>query len=71
MSWESAAAYSADHSECDRVNYERSTHASCSAQGQMVHLLCDRAHHAGRLHGHRVVHGWRDDCTLVEETEKS
>lgn len=42
------------------------THTSCSAQGQMVHLLGDRAHHAGRLHGHSVVHGWRDHCTLVE-----
>lgn len=36
----------------------------------MVHLLGDRAHHAGRLHGHSVVHGWRDHCTLVEEVEK-
>lgn len=44
----------------------RSTHTSCSAQGQMVHLLGERAHHAGRLHGHSVVHGWRDHCTLVE-----
>lgn len=35
----------------------------------MVHLLGDRAHHAGRLHGHSVVHGWRDHCTL-EEREK-
>ncbi len=31
----------------------------------MVHLLGDRAHHAGRLHGHSVVHSWRDHCTLV------
>lgn len=30
----------------------------------MVHLLGERAHHAGRLHGHSVVHGWRDHCTL-------
>lgn len=36
---------------------------SCSAQGQVVHLLRQRAHHAGWLHGHRVVHGWRDHCT--------
>lgn len=43
-----------------------STHTSCGAQGQMVHLLGDRAHHAGRLHGHSVVHGWRDHCTLVK-----
>lgn len=47
-----------------------STHTSCGAQGQMVHLLGDRAHHAGRLHGHSVVHGWRDHCTLVETEEK-
>lgn len=43
------------------------THTSCSAQGQMVHLLGDRAHHAGRLHGHSVVHSWRDHCTLVKQ----
>lgn len=36
----------------------------------MVHLLGDRAHHAGRLHGHSVVHGWRDHCTLVETEKK-
>ena len=47
-----------------------STHTSCSAQGQMVHLLGDRTHHAGRLHGHGVVHGRRDHCTLVEKEEK-
>ena len=46
------------------------THTSCSAQGQMVHLLGERAHHAGRLHGHSVVHGWRDHCTLVEEGKR-
>lgn len=32
----------------------------------MVHLLSERAHHIGRLHGHSVVHGWRDHCTLRE-----
>lgn len=48
-----------------------STHTSCSAQGQMVHLLGERAHHAGRLHGHSVVHGWRDHCTLVEQGEET
>lgn len=47
-----------------------STHTSCGAQGQMVHLLGDRAHHAGRLHGHSVVHRRRDHCTLVETEEK-
>lgn len=48
---------------CDTAN---PTHTSCSAQGQMVHLLSERAHHIGRLHGHSVVHGWRDHCTLRE-----
>lgn len=32
----------------------------------MVHLLGERAHHVGRLHGHGVVHGWGDHCTLRE-----
>lgn len=36
----------------------------------MVHLLGDRAHHACRLHGHSVVHGWRDHCTLVERKKR-
>lgn len=65
-----SAACSYDHSEYDQANYMHCTHTSCRAQGQMVHLLCDRAHHAGRLHGHSVVHGWRDHCTLVEEMGK-
>lgn len=60
-----------ERSENGHVNHMHRTHTSCGAQGQMVHLLCDWAHHAGRLHGHSVVHGWRDHCTLVEEMERT
>lgn len=49
----------------------RVTHTSGGAQGQMVHLLGEGTHHAGRLHGHSVVHGWRDHCTLDQYTKPS